>query len=84
MNPLRRILLPMEPLRRLLECRKLAVSGAIQLLMKNGIVFDLGFVPHTGRAREFKFTAEEGKDYQRVTAAGERPICNGDNPAAAV
>jgi hypothetical protein len=60
------ILLPVDALRGLLNQRKLVVGGAILRLIDAGILEQTSKRFGTGRAREFRFTAKPGRDYELV------------------
>lgn len=58
------LLLPVDNLRDLLETRKLVVGGAISRLIEAKIIEPTTKRYHTGKAREFKFSAKMGKDFE--------------------
>jgi hypothetical protein len=66
------LLLPVDNLRTLLAQRKLVVGGAILRLIQSGILEQTSKRHGTGRAREFRFRGELGKDFVFVNeSAGE-------------
>ncbi len=82
------IILPVEPLRRLFHQRKLIVGGALRQLVKCGLLSVTNAAYYRGKAREFRFVAAEGRDFERseseIALAAERgggpmrigPTCN--------
>jgi hypothetical protein len=70
-GPSEPLLLPVDNLRSMLEARKLVVGGAITRLAEAGIITQTSKRYGTGRAREFKFTAEEGTDYEFVISPAQ-------------
>jgi len=64
------ILLPVEHLRRLLRQRKLLVGGAIRALVKHKILSEVDPSYYRRKAREFRFIAKVGLDFDRREAAG--------------
>jgi hypothetical protein len=62
----RPIILPVEQLRRLLHQRKLLVGGALKQLVKQQILDEVDPLYGPRKAREYRFIAKEGVDFERV------------------
>ncbi|MGE3241372.1 MAG: hypothetical protein AB7G28_07875 [Pirellulales bacterium] len=60
------IMLPIESLRLIFGVRKVAITGAIRLLILNGLLEDTGAKFGTRRARQFRWTGEAGLHYEYV------------------
>lgn len=70
----RPIFLPIEQLRRLLRLRKLVVSGAVQRLVKYGLLESVNPAYSRGKAREFRFVGKEGVNFEFMDSeAGDGP-----------
>jgi hypothetical protein len=65
------ILMPVDSLRALLGQRKLVVGGAIGRLVQGKILQQTSKRYSIGRAREFKFIAQEGTDFELVNKKGD-------------
>ncbi len=60
------ILLPIKQLRAVLNQRKVVVSGAVMRLLEAGVLTCTNAKYHTGKAREYRFTAREHEHYEEM------------------
>lgn len=60
----KQILLPIDQLRSFLNLRKVVVSGTVYRLIESGILEAVDSSFHTGKAREFRFSGQQGEHFE--------------------
>lgn len=67
------ILLPVEKIRQTLACRKVAITGAIKVLLDNGFIEAANTKYGQGKARRFFLRAEEGVHFRFAQRLPNQP-----------